>query len=133
MPRNYVPNGKPNGGKRPGAGRKPGSRNTLPLGAVAAVRSAGLRVPDSATEAQRQLADRALVRVADVLEEGVSSFQAGHVLKAATILREEVCGPAKQKVEHSFSDMTDEQLEAKYQAAKAKVDAALAASSEAEE
>lgn len=114
MDRKHVRTGrKPPGGKRPGAGRPPGSKNTLPLGAVAAVKAAGLRVPGSASEAQRELANRALQRIADVLEEGVHFTAAGHVLKAATILREEICGPVKQKVEHSFADMTDEQLEAR--------------------
>ena len=103
---------KPPGGARPGAGRPPGTKNTLPLGAVAALKAAGLRVPPAASEAEKALADRALQRIADVLEEKVWHTSAGHVLKAAQTIREEVCGPVKQRVEHSFSDMSDEQFEA---------------------
>ncbi|WP_199741925.1 hypothetical protein [Corallococcus sp. CA047B] len=63
-----------------------------------------LRVPASAEPAAKALADRAFQRVVDVLEERVGFQQAGHVLKAATIIREEVCGPLAQKLEHSGPD-----------------------------
>jgi hypothetical protein len=62
------------------------------------VRAAGLRVPKDATPAERELADRALVRIADVMEEQVSSFQAFAVLTAARGLREEVCGKVADKL-----------------------------------
>ena len=81
---------------------------------MAAVKAAGLRVPDSATPAQRELADRALQRIAAVMEENVNPMAASFVLKASTVLREEVCGQMKQRVEHSFDGMTDEQLEARF-------------------
>jgi uncharacterized protein YgbK (DUF1537 family) len=115
--RKYTPKGGA-GGKRDGAGRKPGTKNTLALGEVAAVKAAGLRVPESATEAQRALADRALQRIAAVMEEKVGAFASTAVLKASTHIREEICGAIKQKVEHSGLDgLTDEQLEAKARAA----------------
>ncbi|WP_201756306.1 hypothetical protein [Corallococcus silvisoli] len=63
-----------------------------------------LRVPEGASPAAKALADRAFARVVDVLEERVGFQQAGHVLKAATIIREEVCGPVAQKVQHSGPD-----------------------------
>lgn len=107
---------KPPGGKRAGAGRPLGVKNTLALGEVAAVKAAGLRVPESATPEHRALANRALERIAAVMEEKVSYLQATPVLKASTTIREEICGPVKQRVEHSFDGLTDEQLEAKYRA-----------------
>lgn len=104
---------KPPGGARPGAGRKPGSKGVLPYGHVQAVKALNWRVPESAPEPAKEVAQRSWDRIVDVLEERVGFQEAGHVLKAATIIREEICGPLKQRVEHSFSDMTDEQLEAK--------------------
>jgi hypothetical protein len=92
---------KPPGGKRPGAGRPKGSRNALPYGAVQAVEAVSLRVPEGASPAAKALADRAFQRVVDVLEERVDFKMAPPVLKAATIIREEVCGPLAQKLEHS--------------------------------
>jgi hypothetical protein len=97
-----APKGK-HGGKRPGAGRPPGSKDVLPHGAVAAIKAAGLRVPKDATPAERELADRALVRIADVMEERVSSFGAFSVLTAARGLREEICGKVADKHEHGGS------------------------------
>jgi hypothetical protein len=120
LPRNYQPSGRPNGGKREGAGRPKNAKSVLVYGEAKAIKAAGLRVPDSATEAERALADRAQQRIIDVMEEEVGGFSATPVLKAAVHLREEICGPMKQKVEHSFGDMTDEQLEARYRALTAK-------------
>lgn len=110
---------KPPGGKRAGAGRKPGP-NALGYGEVAAVKAAGLRVPESASEAERALADRCQERLIDVMEGKVFHKLAPSVLGAARHLREEICGPMKQRVEHSFDGLTDEQLEAKYRALMAK-------------
>lgn len=114
MKRKHVATGKPKGGKREGSGRPEGSTNALALGEVAAVKAAGLRVPESATPAQRDLADRALQRIAAVMEEKVGAFASTAVLKASTHIREEICGALKQKVEHTFDGVTDEQLEARY-------------------
>lgn len=97
--RKHVATGNPKGGKRPGAGRPQGSKNTLPLGAVKAIKVAGLRVPESATPQERQLADRALERIVDVMEERVFAFggQAHAVLTAARGIREEICGKVADK------------------------------------
>lgn len=88
---------KPKGGPRPGAGRPKGADNALPLGAVAAIKAANLRVPDSATPAERELAALALIRTVDVMMERVSSFSMHGVLTAARSLREEVCGKVAEK------------------------------------
>lgn len=63
-----------------------------------------MRVPDGATPEAAELADRAFARVVDVLEERVHFQQAGHVLKAATMVREEICGPVAQKHELAGKD-----------------------------
>lgn len=88
---------KPPGGARPGAGRKPGATNALPYGAIKAVRAVNLRVPEGAPPEVAELANRALQRVVDVME-GRVKVDSGGVLKAATLLREEVCGPVAQKL-----------------------------------
>lgn len=111
--RKHVANGKPQGGARSGAGRKPGTKNALPKGAVKAIKAAGLRVPYGASAAQRDLADRAQQRIIDVME-GKVGRHSQPVLNAARVLREEICGPVKQKIEHSFDGMTDEQIAERY-------------------
>lgn len=116
MPRNYKPNGRPNGGRREGSGRPAGSKNTLGLGEVRALKALGLRVPEGASEEQRTYALHTESRIIDVMSGDVSPALAMAVLKAATALREEQLGPVKQRVEHSFDGLTDEQLEAKYRA-----------------
>lgn len=79
------------------------------------MKAAGLRVPPTASEAERELADRALVRIADVMEEKVGSFQAFSVLTAARGLREEICGKVAGKVDVALrsqdgtEDVTDEE------------------------
>lgn len=104
-PRKHRATGrKPPGGARPGAGRPKGSSNALPYGAVQALKAVSLRVPEGASPAAKALADRALHRVVDVLEERVDFKLAAPVLKAATIIREEVCGPLPTKLEHSGPD-----------------------------
>jgi hypothetical protein len=121
------------GGKREGAGRTKGSKNTLDYGEVRAIGAAKLRVPESAEEGVKRLADRALERIVDVLEERVWEGQARNVMAAATRIREETCGPLTQKVEHKvqLEDLTDEQLEAKYRAVQERIAAAKAPEPEA--
>ncbi len=107
------------GGRRAGAGRPPGISEPLPRGVVAAIKAARLRVPEDASPEIAQLAGRALERIVDVMEDECGQGALA-VLSAARVIREEICGPAKQKVEHSFSGLTDEQLEAKKAALLAK-------------
>ncbi len=89
------------GGKRPGAGRKPGTQNALPKGFVVALKAMKHRLPEDASEEVKAVAARAFERLVDVMEERVPVMAAGHVLKAATLLREEVCGRVAQPLEHS--------------------------------
>lgn len=90
------------GGKRTGAGRPKGSKNTLNYGEVAAIAAAKLRPPSpDAPPEVHQLAARALERIADVMEEKVWERQGRNVLAAATRIREEACGPIVQKVQHA--------------------------------
>lgn len=100
--RKHVSTGKkPPGGAREGAGRTKGLKNMLGYGEVKALDVANLRVPDDASEGAKTLAAMGLGRILDVMLERTSSWQAGHVLKAATRVREEVCGPLVQKVQHA--------------------------------
>jgi hypothetical protein len=92
------------GGKRPGAGRPAGSKNALGYGEVKALKAAGLRVPEKAPEAHRELADEALGAMIDVMRGDVSYLQAPAVLKAATAIRAEICGPVPTKLEHTGAD-----------------------------
>lgn len=97
---------KPPGGKRPGAGRPKGSDNALEYGQVQALRTLNYRVPETLPAEAAAFANDALIRIVDVMHERVPYLQAGHVLKAATRVREEFCGPLAQKVEHSGADGT---------------------------
>lgn len=85
----------------PGRGRPKGSKNALPLGAVKALQTCRWRIPDGTSEAMADVADHALSRVLDVLDERVPANKAHAVLKAAQIAREEICGPIAQRLEHS--------------------------------
>jgi hypothetical protein len=86
------------GGKREGAGRPPGSRNTLPTGTVRALKAQRLRVPADASPEAAEVAGRALERLVDVLEGRVRSHKALATLKAVAMVREEVCGPIEKKL-----------------------------------
>lgn len=90
------------GGRRSGAGRPRGAKNTLDYGEVAAIAAAKLRPPpEDAPPEVHQLAARALQRIAHVMEEGVWERQGRNVLAAATRIREEACGVLAQKVQHA--------------------------------
>jgi hypothetical protein len=101
--RKHVRTGKPIGGQREGAGRKPGSNNALPSGSVQAIKGLKWRVPDGAPPEAAGLADEAFAKIVAVMREEVdTSFgHAAAVLKASAIVREEVCGPIAQKVNHA--------------------------------
>lgn len=96
-----APRGK-HGGHRLGAGRPKGAKNALPQGAVAALRALKHRVPEGTPEELADLAGEALETVADVMR---GRFRRGGTerLNAARAVREEVCGPVKQKLEHTGS------------------------------
>ena len=95
---------KQRGGKRRGAGRPAGSKNTLAYGEVKAIAATRLRLPESASIQDEHLAGRALQRIVDVMEGRVWEKQGRAVLGAATRLREEICGPLAQKVQHADAD-----------------------------
>lgn len=76
-----------------------------------------LRVPEGVAKPLADLADEAFERMVTVMR-GINHRYQGIQLNAATRIREEICGPLTQKVEHKhqLSDLTDEQLEAKWNA-----------------
>jgi hypothetical protein len=59
----------------------------------------GIRHPEKLDPAAAALADRALQRIVDVMEEQVHSKRAKGVLSAAIEIREEICGPKVQKLQ----------------------------------
>ena len=102
MARKYVSNGKPNGGKREGSGRPKGSKNVLAQGETAAVKALGLRVPEGARPEHRAIADEAFETIVSVMRGEVYDPQVAAIRRnAAKDLREEICGPIKQKIELS--------------------------------
>lgn len=111
--RKHRKTGLPRGG---GPGRRKGFSNALTYGAVAAIESMRWRVPDSASEEAKAVADRAMARIIHVMEAKVWEKQARAVLGAATYLREEICGPIPKKLELGLGELTDEQVEARWQA-----------------
>lgn len=65
------------------------------------IKTAGYRVPKDAPPEVAAIADRALQRYVDVMDERVEPMMAGHVLRAAEKVREEVCGPVPKEVKIS--------------------------------
>jgi hypothetical protein len=57
------------------------------------------RVPPDAPRALAEVADYAFVRIVDVMNEQVDPIHATNVLKAAGMIRDEVCGPVVKKIE----------------------------------
>lgn len=104
--------GKPAGGKREGAGRPEGSRNLLPMGAIAAVRSLNMRAPADLTDGQRDLLEQSEAAIIKVMKGQVHGSVAGPVLKAAVTVREEVIGPIVKKLDVNanlgLTDLLDE-------------------------
>lgn len=92
---------KRGGLRSPPGGRPRGSTNALPLGAVSAVKTAKLRVPEGTPEEHADLAEEAKDRIVDVMRERVHWQNASQVLKAATRVRDEICGPIAHKQEIS--------------------------------
>ncbi len=104
--------GNPKGGWRPGAGRPLGSPNDLPTGAITAIKATNLRIPEGTPIEHIMVADAAAQRVIDVMLGRVHSSIAQPVLKAATVLREEICGAVTRnlnvKAEASITTILDE-------------------------
>jgi hypothetical protein len=78
---------------------KPRGLSTLEERAVRVAAPRGLRHPKNIPPEYAPLADRALQRIVDVMEENVHSKRARGVLAAAVEIREEICGPKVQKIE----------------------------------
>jgi hypothetical protein len=97
--KSHAKTGRPPGGRRPGAGRPPGARNKLRAGEVAALKSLRWRVPEGTPEPIAALADEALEQIQVVMRKPVPGSR--ERLSAARAIREEICGPVKQQVEHS--------------------------------
>lgn len=87
------------GGKRSGAGRPLGARGVLPRGAVKAIKSLRHRVPPTASAEAGQLADEAFAQVVAIMRKPGRS--ATVQLAAATVVRDEICGPVPRKSEIS--------------------------------
>jgi hypothetical protein len=87
------------GGKRPGAGRPKGSSNALGYGEVTALRTLKHRIPEGTHAALSDVAGEAFEKIVAVMREEVGWQEAPSVLKAATLLRQEVCGPMASKHE----------------------------------
>jgi hypothetical protein len=79
--------------------RRTRENDKLPQGSIAAVRAAGWRVPEGAPDEVRALADRALERIAAVMDGVVPDHKVQSTLKASIAIREEVCGPPVKKLE----------------------------------
>ena len=92
----------PNGGRREGAGRPKGSKSALPLGDVKALKSLRRRIPDEVSEEDAETAEDAFKVMVDVMTGKIHEKNGGRLrLSAATAVREDVCIPKKQQVEHS--------------------------------
>lgn len=81
----------------------------LPAGAVSAIKALNkpptrLRVPEAATPEAAALADEALGAVLEVMRGEWVVKGAGEKLKAAAMLREEICGPQPKPVELTGKD-----------------------------
>lgn len=94
---------KPPGGTRYGAGR-PSGPQVLSNAEVQAVHAAKLRVPAGAAQVAKDLAAESLVTMANVMRGGVSFVEAPVRLKAAAMLREEVCGVQARPVHVAGAD-----------------------------
>lgn len=110
--RTHRATGAPRGGERPGAGRPEGTQNVLEYGEVRAVKAAGLRLPKNVTAEHAALADEALETIVSIMrgkvkvnfEELAEGFRPVPVelqSRMAIRVREEICGPLAQKIQHT--------------------------------
>ena len=97
---------KPPGGDRPGAGRKKGTKDSRPRephGTAVAIEALKHRIPEGTPPELEKMANTALRRIWDVMEQLVPYQHAPSVLKAAGMTREEICGPVTQRLDLSGS------------------------------
>ncbi len=102
-PANHRKNtGNPKGGPQPGAGRPKGSKNRLGPGSSGLKKKLyhlkDVRLPENVTEPERRAANRAMIRILQVMEGEVPFPSSGVILKAATQVREEICGLATRNI-----------------------------------
>lgn len=93
------------GERKPLAERKPPTttpgRRAAKVEALAYFyQASGIRLPDGLKPEAVDLAERAMARIVDVAMERVAPEVAPSVLKAAMRIRDEVCGPIVQRLEH---------------------------------
>ncbi len=86
------------GGARPGAGR-PRGKAPLARYEVKAIRALRIRTPESLPEQAKELAGEAFEAVVQVMRREVRGPGTQDVLRAAAMVREEICGPITQKHE----------------------------------
>ncbi len=95
----------PRGGARPGAGRPRLSddrdEDIFSPETYRALRSVrnSVRVPADAPDDHREIADEAFDTIVEVMRGRVHPFMATVRLKAASMVREEICGPVVRKIE----------------------------------
>jgi hypothetical protein len=82
-----------------GPGRPAGSTNALPLGAVGAIKSLRRTPPEGAPQEDLDLAEETFATVVKVMRGDTLVGLALPRLKAATLIRDEVCGPMVRRVE----------------------------------
>lgn len=80
------------------SGKRRGAISGLEARAVRVLAPRGVRIPKELAPEYHDLANRALQRIVDVMEEEVHSKRAKGVLSAAIEIREELCGPKVQKI-----------------------------------
>jgi hypothetical protein len=97
--RKHVATGRPAGGAQPGAGRKKGSRNVLPMGMIKAIKALNMRVPKDTTDSQKEILKETEDAILKVMRGKVHGSIATPVLKAAVVAREEICGLLTQKLD----------------------------------
>jgi hypothetical protein len=73
-------------------------KNDLPKGMVKAIKGLRYRVPSDLPDEMAAIAHRAFERYVDVMEGKVSFRQAPSVIKAATAVRDEICGPLAKDI-----------------------------------
>lgn len=106
--RRRGPDAKPRKRREDGATNHPtpppnpreGVTDPLPKGAVSAIKGLRYRVPKDTPEILGDLADEAFDSVVSVMRDKGNPMTSFSRLNAARLVREEICGPIKQVVQH---------------------------------
>jgi hypothetical protein len=96
--RSAPPIGSPAGMTGIQAGSLPKPRGLSPAD-YEAIAAARIRIPKTATPVEAKIAQRGLERLIEVMEGRVPFRKANAALKAAVMVREEICGPIQRTVE----------------------------------